>query len=62
LSTPEFHGSRAAGPKTVPVFWRLSLFDVADRVALGGFQHVSILDVTVIPQQIAPQRVIYAVK
>jgi SAM-dependent methyltransferase len=62
LSTPEFHASRSTGPKTIPVFWRYSTADILERVRHGGFRHASILEVTIIPQQVEPQKVIYAVK
>jgi len=62
LSTPEFHGSRATGPNSVPVFWRFSMNDIGDRVGLCGFRAVSLLKVVMVPKQVVPQPVIYAVK
>ena len=62
LSTPEFHGSRATGPNSVPVFWRFSAHDISERVALAGFRQVSLVKVTIVPRQVVPQIVIHAKK
>jgi SAM-dependent methyltransferase len=62
LSTPEFHSSRATGPNSVPVFWRFSVNDISERVAFSGFRQVSLVKVSILPQQAVPQIVIHAVK
>lgn len=62
LGQPEYHDSRLAGPQTVPVFWRHSINDVTARVARGGFAHVEVVQVKILPRQRAPQPIIYAVK
>lgn len=62
LSTPEFHASRLTGPNSVPVFWRFSVNDISERVAVAGFREVSLVKVTIVPQQVTPQIVVHAVK
>lgn len=62
LSTPEFHSSRLTGPNSVPVFWRFSVNDIAQRVSGAGFSSVSVINVVLVSQQVKPQFVIHARK
>jgi hypothetical protein len=58
---PEYHDSRAGGPKSVLTFWHHSIHDIADRVSRTGFK-VNLVDVMISPAQKLPAKVIYAVK
>ena len=58
---PEYHGSRAGGPKSALVFWHFSVQDICERVSRAGF-NTKLIDVMITPAQMIPQKVIYAVK
>lgn len=63
LGRPEYHDSRiGGGAKSAPVFWRLSINDITQRVKACGFSSVDIIDVTLSNKQGTPSRVVYAVK
>jgi SAM-dependent methyltransferase len=58
---PEYHDSRAGGPKSVLTFWHHSIHDIATRVSRAGFK-VNLIDVMISSSQKVPAKVIYAVK
>jgi len=62
LSTPEYHSSRTTGPNSVPVFWRFSVHDIAERVRAAQFSQVTLLSICVYKHQREPQLVVYATK
>lgn len=60
-SDPEYHDSRADGPKSILTFWHHSVNDIADRVAKAGFT-VQLVDIILTPSQKIPTKVIYGIK
>lgn len=58
---PEYHDSRATGPKSVLTFWCHSVHDIAARVAGAGFD-VVLREVRVAASQRHPAFVVYAVR
>lgn len=60
--TPEYHGSRATGPHSVPTFWRYSQHDICQRVQQVGFSRVELVDVMLSSAQGQPSKVVRAVK
>jgi len=60
-SEPEFHDSRTGGPKSALTFWHHSIHDICERVSRVGFD-VNLVDITIVPSQKLPTKVIYAVK
>ena len=62
LSTPEYHSSRTTGPNSVPVFWRFSVHDIAERVIAAQFSQVTLLPISIYKHQREPQLVVYATK
>lgn len=59
---PEYHDSRIGGAKSSAVFWHHSANDIARRVGACGFRSVRLVDVVILREQVAPCKVIYAVK
>ncbi|HUW28387.1 MAG TPA: methyltransferase domain-containing protein [Sulfuriferula sp.] len=59
---PEYHDSRLAGAKSVPVFWRHSSRDIAGRVKTAGFRKVELMDVFLADAQHIPSKVVCAWK
>lgn len=62
LLEPEFHASRMTGGNSVPVFWRFSVNDIAERVYAAGFRTAAQVKVVICSRQHEPQIVLQAVK
>lgn len=61
FTEPEYHDSRAAGPKSVLTFWHFSTNDICDRLSRAGFQ-AELVDVVIAPAQKKPTHIVYAIK
>lgn len=59
---PEYHDSRLAGAKSVPVFWRHSSRDIAERVKTAGFRKVELMEAFLADAQCIPSKVVCALK
>jgi len=58
---PEYHDSRATGPKSVLTFWHHSLNDIVERVSSVGFT-VTVEDVFIASYPTPAEKVVYAFK
>ena len=62
LAEPDYHDSRLGGPKSSPTYWSHSMNDIVARVENVGFSKVELVNIIIVPTQVEPLKVVYAIK